>query len=812
MSSTAAPSIAEFIHANDELLHSLADPISLEIMTDPMTAEDGFSYEKNTIEEWFRIRDANQNPITSPITNAPMGRNIVPNLNLRSILRELGRRLSQQRVSMTTGSLQRGSAPTAPAVVEQMSSEVFVELDRVMKLPAIKGLDLKVAQVVALGMESHGKSTLLERLIGLPLFPKDRQRCTICPIRVHLRRTASTQIAEVFIRNLQTKAEHHKRSVAMDVICNAVNEMMRTVLTMEPGQGIASNHEIVVSFSSPSMPNLDLLDLPGLVGSSLGAGSNNFAEQTYALAERVIREESSHSIFLLVVDVRAQVNHSRAAELVRVHGIESQAVGVFTKLDCFVSEDGSDDTLMKKVLGSELLTTHGWCGCISRKPTLALSMDREVDRLAAMTKSEKSFLEQAQYRDMGQCGRVGMAALRGRVLTLFEDFLCHSWIPNIVALLKTEMENLVAEHVNKCGLPIPRQMNKYDELVSQLLVKIPRSLPDCDARGLFRIVDDNSMINELNKSLGVLGASVGDKLDVSGEGIKEAIEAYNGIIARGAGDGSLLSNNARNKDALKLCMTIVDCLCAKLSSPVFLQQVTDKLQHQDAYAKPGDLAEKQFFNISRFPEVQPAVIARLQEKLQQLQELVREELNTSLKVFASSADGGFIKSNYRNQGYYVKQTGSHYSHGGGTCWSPAAQKMHDRIVDMWFEAVLTHFPTVLACPASLLEGKSLQENCENHRMQMLKKLLACAKVSAKLLVIQGSKPKLAFSMGTAKKRTITTCGHGVSEFYQTFHSNRKCTGCSKSCPICYICRYCGAQQILCGECYGFLLQQKNQRR
>eukprot|EP01033_Poteriospumella_lacustris_P018129 gene18129-13012_t len=500
-----------------------------------------------------------------------------------------------------------------------MSSEVFVELDRVISLPDIKSLDLKVAQVVALGMESHGKSTLLERLIGLPLFPKDRQRCTICPIRVHLRRKASTQIAEVFIRNLKTKVELHKRSVAMDVICKAVDDLMKTALTLEPGQGIASNHEIVINFSSPSMPNLDLLDLPGLVGSSCGAGSNNFAEQTYALAERVIREESSHSIFLLVVDVRAQVNHSRAAELVRAHSIESQTVGVFTKLDCFMSEDDSDDTLMRKVCDSELLTTHGWCGCISRKPALVPAMDREVDRLAAMTKSEKSLLEQPLYRDMVQLGKVGMAALRGRVLTLFEDFLCHTWIPNIVALLKTNMEQFVAQHVDKCGLPIPRQRNKYDQLVSGLMAEVPRSLPDCDVRRLFRIVDDDAMINELNESLAVCGATFGDKLNLSGDGIKEAIQAYSGIIGTSVGDGSPFSNNARSKDALKLCMTIVDRLCDKISSPLFLQQIIAKLQHQDTYAKAGNLAEKQFFNISRFPEVQQAVNSQLQMKLQQLQ-------------------------------------------------------------------------------------------------------------------------------------------------------------------------------------------------
>ncbi len=69
-----------------------------------------------------------------------------------------------------------------------LNSEIFVVLDKVTSLPILKSLDLRPPQVVVLGMESHGKSTLLERLTKVDVFPKGRVRCTGCIIRLQLRR------------------------------------------------------------------------------------------------------------------------------------------------------------------------------------------------------------------------------------------------------------------------------------------------------------------------------------------------------------------------------------------------------------------------------------------------------------------------------------------------------------------------------------------------------------------------------------------------------------------------------------------------
>ena len=61
-------------------------PLSLDIMTDPVIAEDGFTYEREHIENWINTpRQAGQQLI-SPLTSEPMGINLIPNKSLKKII------------------------------------------------------------------------------------------------------------------------------------------------------------------------------------------------------------------------------------------------------------------------------------------------------------------------------------------------------------------------------------------------------------------------------------------------------------------------------------------------------------------------------------------------------------------------------------------------------------------------------------------------------------------------------------------------------------------------------------------------------
>ena len=73
--------------AIDDVADEYVCPITAELPIDPVTAEDGRCYERCAIEEWFsKIPDPQ---VKSPVPNEPMGKRLLPAVQLRNTLKRL---------------------------------------------------------------------------------------------------------------------------------------------------------------------------------------------------------------------------------------------------------------------------------------------------------------------------------------------------------------------------------------------------------------------------------------------------------------------------------------------------------------------------------------------------------------------------------------------------------------------------------------------------------------------------------------------------------------------------------------------------
>ena len=73
--------------AIDDVAEEYVCPITAELPIDPVTAEDGRCYERCAIEEWFSRQPEPQ--VKSPVTNEPMGRRLLPAVQVRNTLKRL---------------------------------------------------------------------------------------------------------------------------------------------------------------------------------------------------------------------------------------------------------------------------------------------------------------------------------------------------------------------------------------------------------------------------------------------------------------------------------------------------------------------------------------------------------------------------------------------------------------------------------------------------------------------------------------------------------------------------------------------------
>jgi GTP-binding protein EngB required for normal cell division len=409
---------------SEDASYKFIDPISLDIMDDPVTASDGKVYERRFIAQWLTKCRSERRALLSPMTNEPLPNDIlVSNQALKAEL--LAFKASKSSI-------------VAEDIKFTLTSDIYRELDRISQIPELSQLQLQPPKIIVVGNESHGKSTLLERIVGLPLFPKDKGICTRCVIRVHLRRctTAEPTIAEVSL--LSPVAGHtFQRIAALDNIREKIQEAMQVLVENDAKKRvIIDDNEIVVKISLPYCLNVDILDLPGLVTTKRESSTQDLPAVTKQLALKIITENKDSSIFLLVNDIRVPPNQSRGCEVIQECKVQSKTLGVFTKLDAFVSEDGDETDEVKQYLSGKTANSfsvgNGWMATSSKRPTVVPvgQSSAELRTLFSMDNKEMELFNGKYKNLLGH--NVGVQSVRQRIQSLYERFITQNWVPNIL--------------------------------------------------------------------------------------------------------------------------------------------------------------------------------------------------------------------------------------------------------------------------------------------------------------------------------------------------------------------------------------------
>ena len=81
----------DILRSIDSIPGDLIDPISYELMRDPVVAADGITYDRESIEEWFRISDYPPNNVDI------RSKALVPNVTVRRQLLEFLEKHPQYR-------------------------------------------------------------------------------------------------------------------------------------------------------------------------------------------------------------------------------------------------------------------------------------------------------------------------------------------------------------------------------------------------------------------------------------------------------------------------------------------------------------------------------------------------------------------------------------------------------------------------------------------------------------------------------------------------------------------------------------------
>ncbi|KAH8915848.1 dynamin protein dnm1 [Atractiella rhizophila] len=264
----------------------------------------------------------------------------------------------------------------------------------------IGGETVDLPQIVVVGSQSSGKSSVLETVVGRDFLPRGAGIVTRRPLVLQL------------IHVEPPKGEHgeflhvDKRFESFDDIRKEIES--ETLRVAGQNKGI-SKLPIHLKIFSPHVLNLTLVDLPGLTKIPVGDQPTDIERQIRSLVLDYISKPNC--VILAVSPANVDLANSDSLKLARsVDPQGRRTIGVLTKLDLMDSGTNALDILTGRVYPLKL----GFIGVVNRSQQ---DINENLDMKISRGREEEFFKTHVAYRNIAhRCGTPFLAKTLNTVL------------------------------------------------------------------------------------------------------------------------------------------------------------------------------------------------------------------------------------------------------------------------------------------------------------------------------------------------------------------------------------------------------------
>lgn len=197
---------------------------------------------------------------------------------------------------------------------------------------------VNLPQVVAVGAQSAGKSSVLEAISGLE-FPRSESKCTRFAIEIRLRRSKEEK-RSICIIPAKDRSEKHRARIAkfnamVDTNCDFTNliALAFDAMDIRDNSGrFSSKDTLRIEKSGPTQSHLTIVDLPGLIQTSSLSQSQEDVDDIKEISEHYMK--NSRTIILAIVSAAYDFANQSIIQLARKYDPKgARTIGVITKPD-----------------------------------------------------------------------------------------------------------------------------------------------------------------------------------------------------------------------------------------------------------------------------------------------------------------------------------------------------------------------------------------------------------------------------------------------------------------------------------------------
>lgn len=341
---------------------------------------------------------------------------------------------------------------------------------------------ISLPRITVLGEQSAGKSSILEGICGMNFLPRGSGVVTRRPMELRLRRTNVQVPYFIFTRDFPGK-----KITSETEVCKTIEILTDKVAGVDK---FISSEPIVLELFSSSVPDLTVVDLPGITRIPVGKQPANIEEITKGLIRQYC--DSPDSLILCVIPANIDVTTSDALMFSRqLDPMGTRTLGVLTKID--LMDEGVD--CKKVLLNQEIRLHHGFIGIKGRN-------QREVNEKKSVKEAIQAelnyFCRHPVYSTLpSDC--LGTSSLVSRTSKILYEMI-KTALPRIQKEI-AEKKKKAREVLDNLGENFPDSDEKKMELVFKL-VRTFKELFDQEITGKFFFDDSQSLRSKVQKKKG----------------------------------------------------------------------------------------------------------------------------------------------------------------------------------------------------------------------------------------------------------------------------------------------------------------------
>ncbi|NXY21423.1 MX protein, partial [Atrichornis clamosus] len=318
--------------------------------------------------------------------------------------------------------------------------------------------DLSLPAIAVIGDQSSGKSSVLEALSGVAL-PRGHGIVTRCPLELKLKRLPHTQPwqGKICYQNVTLELQN----------ASEVDEAIRRAQDAVAGPGGAISGELIsLEIQSPDVPDLTLIDLPGIARVAMGGQPEDIGDQIKMLLKRIIG--CKETINLVVVPCNVDIATTEALKMAQeVDPSGERTLGVLTKPD--LVDRGTEESIIKIMQNRAIPLRKGYMIVKCRGQQ---DIHNKLT-LAAAIQQEKNFFE--SHRHFSILMEEGKAT-----------------IPHLAEKLTNEL----VKHIIKTLPTLESQIRETLHKALQDLQRYSRGTPRMESEKLFFLTDLIKLFNQ----------------------------------------------------------------------------------------------------------------------------------------------------------------------------------------------------------------------------------------------------------------------------------------------------------------------------